>query len=233
MAMSDDQNPTTGELSWCAVRVVGDEAVGFAQSQLSQDLEGDVTWPRWSALLDPDGTVVSAGVVAPVELGLEFVIPETTLDAVLARLNRFRLRARCDIRSEGVVPGPYPSHLEAIRDGWPGPDEFAARLVAQSFGRRFVTRTVSFTKGCFTGQELVGRLDARGSSVPWRLVRARGRSVAAIDAYLRSAGPAGPSGVTSSVLDGEEFLALGFVHRTLLAAPATATAAGVVVEALD
>jgi folate-binding protein YgfZ len=32
-----------------------------------------------------------------------------------------------------------------------------------------VDRTVSFTKGCFTGQELVARLDARGSNVPWRM----------------------------------------------------------------
>lgn len=32
-----------------------------------------------------------------------------------------------------------------------------------------VDRTVSFTKGCFTGQELVARLDARGSNVAWRL----------------------------------------------------------------
>ena len=32
-----------------------------------------------------------------------------------------------------------------------------------------VDRTVSFTKGCFTGQELVARLDARGSKVARRL----------------------------------------------------------------
>ena len=32
-----------------------------------------------------------------------------------------------------------------------------------------VERTVSFTKGCFTGQELVARLDARGSNVARRL----------------------------------------------------------------
>ena len=31
-------------------------------------------------------------------------------------------------------------------------------------------RTVSFTKGCYTGQELVARLDARGSNVARRLV---------------------------------------------------------------
>jgi folate-binding protein YgfZ len=32
-----------------------------------------------------------------------------------------------------------------------------------------VQHTVSFTKGCFTGQELVARLDARGGNVAWRL----------------------------------------------------------------
>jgi folate-binding protein YgfZ len=33
-----------------------------------------------------------------------------------------------------------------------------------------VERTVSFTKGCFTGQELVARIDARGTAAPYRLV---------------------------------------------------------------
>jgi folate-binding protein YgfZ len=33
-----------------------------------------------------------------------------------------------------------------------------------------VSRTVDFDKGCYTGQELVARIDARGSKVPRRLV---------------------------------------------------------------
>ncbi len=33
-----------------------------------------------------------------------------------------------------------------------------------------VSRAVSFTKGCFTGQELVARIDSRGGSAPRRLV---------------------------------------------------------------
>ena len=32
-----------------------------------------------------------------------------------------------------------------------------------------VARTVSFTKGCFTGQELVARIDSRGGNVPRHL----------------------------------------------------------------
>jgi folate-binding protein YgfZ len=32
-----------------------------------------------------------------------------------------------------------------------------------------VERSVSFTKGCYTGQELVARIDSRGGNVPRRL----------------------------------------------------------------
>jgi tRNA-modifying protein YgfZ len=45
--------------------------------------------------------------------------------------------------------------------------EVVAGAIAAEVG--LVDRTVSFTKGCFTGQELVARLDARGSNVARRL----------------------------------------------------------------
>lgn len=45
--------------------------------------------------------------------------------------------------------------------------ELDGRTIAAEAG--LVERTVSFTKGCFTGQELVARLDARGSRVARRL----------------------------------------------------------------
>jgi tRNA-modifying protein YgfZ len=46
--------------------------------------------------------------------------------------------------------------------------ELDDRTIAAEAG--LVERTVSFTKGCYTGQELVARLDARGSRVARRLV---------------------------------------------------------------
>ena len=46
--------------------------------------------------------------------------------------------------------------------------ELTGRTIAAEAG--LVERTVSFTKGCYTGQELVARLDARGSKVARRLV---------------------------------------------------------------
>ncbi len=45
--------------------------------------------------------------------------------------------------------------------------EVVAGTIAAEVG--LVDRAVSFTKGCFTGQELVARLDARGSNVARRL----------------------------------------------------------------
>jgi tRNA-modifying protein YgfZ len=46
--------------------------------------------------------------------------------------------------------------------------ELTNKTIAAEAG--LVERTVNFTKGCYTGQELVARLDARGSNVPRRLV---------------------------------------------------------------
>jgi len=48
-----------------------------------------------------------------------------------------------------------------------GGREITGSTIAAEVG--LVDRTVSFTKGCFTGQELVARLDARGSNVARRL----------------------------------------------------------------
>lgn len=55
-----------------------------------------------------------------------------------------------------------------------------------------VDRSVSFTKGCYTGQELVARIDSRGGNVPRRL---RGLVVAA--------GPTPPTGAEVRV-DGKD-----------------------------
>ncbi len=64
-----------------------------------------------------------------------------------------------------------PDAVEACRivSGIPAMGtELTAKTIAAEAG--LVERTVSFTKGCYTGQELVARLDARGSNVARRLV---------------------------------------------------------------
>lgn len=70
---------------------------------------------------------------------------------------------------EGVRLGDRAEY-EALRieNGWPAMGaEITERTIPAETG--IVDRTVSFTKGCFTGQELVARIDSRGGHVPRHL----------------------------------------------------------------
>lgn len=56
---------------------------------------------------------------------------------------------------------------QRIDAGWPGPGELEAGLIPGETG--VVPAAASFTKGCYTGQELVARIDSRGNNVPFHL----------------------------------------------------------------
>jgi folate-binding protein YgfZ len=47
--------------------------------------------------------------------------------------------------------------------------ELTERTIPAEAGQEVIDRSVSFTKGCYTGQELVARIDSRGGNVPRRL----------------------------------------------------------------
>ena len=70
----------------------------------------------------------------------------------------------------GVVTcGPEAVEACRIVSGVPAMGtELTGKTIAAEAG--LVERTVSFTKGCYTGQELVARIDSRGSNVARRLV---------------------------------------------------------------
>jgi tRNA-modifying protein YgfZ len=213
----DELTTRNAALEWSVVRAEGPDAKTFLQSQLSQDLEGLDEAGRWTLLLRPDGVVVTAATIAPDDGGYALTVPRELGEATLARLRRFLLRTECTLSLADADEGPYVDEIGLINDAWPHTREFAAGLAPQSFGSAFVERSVSFTKGCYTGQELVTRLHSRGSNVPWRLVRASGPSASRIDDALRSQGPEGPKGVTTAVEVAEVTRVLGIAHRTLRA----------------
>jgi folate-binding protein YgfZ len=112
-----------------------------------------------------------------------------------------------------------------IRHGVPAMGaELTEDTIPAEAGQWVIDASVSFTKGCFTGQELVARIDSRGGNVPRHL---RG---------VQFAGPPPEPGsaltidgkdvgtVTSAAPDGEGgAVALAFVHRSI-EVPATAIA---------
>ena len=210
-------NDVTTDLAWSVIEARGEETLTFLQGQLSQDLSAIGDAGAWSLVLAPDSVVIAVCFVQLREGGFDLVVAREDAEATLARLRRFLLRTKCSLEIREVDAGPFATVADQINASWPGAKEVARALTPHTFGRRFVDETISFTKGCFTGQELVGRLDARGSSVPWRLVRVEGPSEEAINEYLRSKGPDGPQGVTSAVERDGRIFGLGVAHRTLLA----------------
>jgi folate-binding Fe-S cluster repair protein YgfZ len=98
----------------------------------------------------------------------------------------------------------------------PGPDELSKGLSPHAYGQTFVDAHISFSKGCFTGQELVGRLDARGANVPFVVARYEGSDPEYADAQLKKCGPEGPQGLTSVSHSEGRWRGLAIAHRTFV-----------------
>jgi folate-binding protein YgfZ len=232
------------------VRVSGPDAVGFLQGQLSQDIESlAIGRSAWSLLLQPTGKVDAwLRVTRDEDDAMILDVDGGWGDALLQRLNRFKLRTKCEIEPVAgwrclavrntnseiapddatarpiVWPGTTGADLLGP-DGQPQPPldinladyatyerarieagvpalgrELTEATIPVEAGQWLVDASVSFTKGCFTGQELVARIDSRGGNAP-RPVRG-----------LRIEGPANP---------GDEVVAAGKTVGAVTSAAST------------
>ncbi|CAB4571463.1 unannotated protein [freshwater metagenome] len=105
--------------------------------------------------------------------------------------------------------GVTAMEVERIRSGWPanGREIVAGETIPASLG--VVPLAVSFTKGCYPGQELVERMDSRGSTAPRTL---RIIEVAALGVGDDVIVDAAVVGVVTSSAGGR---ALAFVDRAI------------------
>lgn len=200
------------EIDRDVVEASGPDASSFLQGQLSQDLDRlGVGESAWSFLLQPQGKVDALlRVTRPDGDRWLLDVDGGFGDAVVSRLQRFKLRVKCDLDllswrcvalrdgttdagdavaapvhwpvHDGVdVLGPDvepPAGVELgtadgyerlrIEAGWP---KMGAELTEKTIPAEtgIVDLAVSFTKGCYTGQELVARIDSRGGNVPRHL----------------------------------------------------------------
>lgn len=111
-----------------------------------------------------------------------------------------------------------PAAFEAlrVREGIPGMgSELTERTIPAEAG--IVDRSVSFTKGCYVGQELVARIDSRGSNTPRRLfgLRLHGDPLPAAGSTVTSDG--GPAGEVTSVARSAVVgpIALAYLRRAI------------------
>ena len=201
----------TESLSWSVLLMRGRDALSFAQGQFSQEVAEE---SRPTLLLQPSGEVLSAGWIRASNEEVRYLLPTSLLSVSHQRLQRFLLRVDVVLDSHSDQEGPYWDRASLFASEWPGVEELSATLPPHSFGSAFVAATVSFKKGCFTGQELVGRADARGATMPWRFASGMCQNLTELAGDIQSCGPAGPQGITSwyEGTDGTHWRAI--VHRT-------------------
>ncbi len=80
-----------------------------------------------------------------------------------------------------------------------------------------VEQSVDFTKGCYTGQELVARIDSRGNKTPTRLVRLSGEGAAPDTGTALMLEDKERATVTTTVVadSDDAWVGLGYLHRSV------------------
>jgi folate-binding protein YgfZ len=267
------------------IEAAGPDAESFLQGQLSQDVaalgEGQ---SAYSLLLQPQGKVDAW--LRVTRTGTHSFLLDVEggwAPAVLARLNRFKLRTRCEltpldgwacwaVRGLTVAADVVPAGARVLDAAWPGLEggdvlgpgigpldgvphgdamrygtarilagipamgsELDEHTIPAEAGAWLIEHSVSFTKGCYTGQELVARVDSRGSNTPRKLRLVR----ASAGGALRGLAPGTPlrvgdadAGALTSVA-GDGSVALGYVKRAVdVPTAGTAGDAAVQIEAL-
>lgn len=207
------------------IRAFGSDATSFLQGQISQDIAtlapGESTW---ALILEPQGKV-DAWVRVWGRRGDDEILMDVdggAGQAVLDRLNRFRLRVKVELElldwecvalrgpdcpaldsdvlsaelkgevfwagvrgvdllgpavriPDGIVQADLLAYESLrIESGWPAMGaelgaDLEPKVIPAEAGEWLIDASVSFTKGCYTGQELVARVDSRGSNTPRKL----------------------------------------------------------------
>ncbi|HEV3225339.1 MAG TPA: hypothetical protein VGZ52_00835 [Acidimicrobiales bacterium] len=252
---------TTGFAAWVerdVVRVAGPDAATFLQGQVSQDVEAmSVGTSKWSLVLAPTGRVDAwFRVTREGDDEFHLDVDRGLGEALIARLNRFKLRTKCDVDAVNgwrclAIRGTTVEHPRARPIVWPGTvgvdllgpgieapaglavdadisrlevariragvpamgHELTEATIPAEAGQWLIDVSVSFTKGCFTGQELVARMDARGGSAPHPICGLRVSGPAEVGMLVVARGGRELGRITSAAADGGATIGLAPLPR--------------------
>ena len=156
------------------ISIQGADAAAFLQGQFSTDVTGLAPGRAClSAWCDAKGRVIATFILARQDEAFLLLVPDDIKETFVKRLKMFVLRADvaiADAREEDVPQFPQlpgtggdASETALIRQGIP--------LLHPGTSGRFLPQelnldrldAVSFTKGCYPGQEIIARLRYRGA----------------------------------------------------------------------
>lgn len=169
------------------VRLSGEDVRGFLQGLVTNDVSGEL--PRWAGLLTPQGKCLFDFMVWDDRDDLLLDCETAAADDLVKRLSMYRLRRKISIEREGAFcvhwskdngDGVSDPRLDALGKRWLAPANEPAtgwmehRLrLGVCEGRAELgdllwlecnaaeLNGVSFTKGCFVGQENTARMNWR------------------------------------------------------------------------
>ena len=155
------------------IKIEGADAAGFLHGQFTTDVTGLASGRAGlSAWCDPKGRVIATFILARLNGTFWLLLPEILKDIFLKRLKMYVLRADVVIVDAALEDIPQLPDLP-VTDG----DLSETALIRQGIpllhpetGGRFLPQelnldkldAVSYTKGCYPGQEIIARLRYRG-----------------------------------------------------------------------
>jgi tRNA-modifying protein YgfZ len=144
------------------------------------------------SLEDPEAWVAIA-VRGPVEVGLDHAAGATvlTLPSPWPGLIGWDVLAPADAHVRLDIPTVGAEALDAVRITCGVPRlgvDIGPGAIPAEIGPWLIESSVSFTKGCYVGQELVARIDSRGGNVPRRLMAVVGDAVSVGDEVVGADG---------------------------------------------
>jgi folate-binding protein YgfZ len=145
------------------INVTGPDAFTFLQGQLTNDLRRLESEPEiLAAWCSPKGRVIWFGTVAAIESGFALSAPAETAADIVKRLTGFRFRSKIEfnIVDDGITVDP----AFLIQNGYPFIGTAQSELFTPHMLNFDLLDTVSFDKGCYTGQEIVARTHYKGAT---------------------------------------------------------------------
>lgn len=169
---------------WGAEEFLVDVDAGCGEAVVAR-LQRFLLRTKATIALDPADAWVALAVRGPREVRLDHAVGATvlTLPSPWPGLLGWDVLAPADAHVRIDLEVVSAAALETLRVECGAPAngaEIVDGTIAAELGQWLIDASVSFTKGCYVGQELVARIDSRGGNVPRRLravVSAAGVSV--------------------------------------------------------
>ena len=148
----------------------GTDALEFLQGQLTQDVSllaaaGQLP----AAWCNPKGRVVVTIRLVRIDDDIGLIVPANMADHIVQRLTMYRLRSKVEISepSDGwknFIAADDSNPVALIRAGVPTIDSSNTEQFTPHMLNLDKLGYVSFSKGCYTGQEVVARTENLGKS---------------------------------------------------------------------